>query len=367
MGVREGQLSSGDRARLWVRRLGLLAAGLIVALLLLELGLRLAGVESRTPRWFDPAVGWRFHPDQVVNMRRGAKELGSATIDSEGYRAPAWAPPHPSDGLAIACIGDSFTFGWAVGDDESWPARLQQELDGALGAGRARVRNFGVPGWNTVNEERQYPLDVRRWHPSLVVIGFCLNDLQPEDRAPRFAQSPLLGMLRGTALLVAFQQHVEPRFPWPWFAAPPEPPLLTALRREYGPREREILAAPDGVGEPYWLRVDEALGRLVAEVRADGAIVVLAVFPGNMQVEMLRQAGVPAGGSFGAVARPQQHLAGVAAELRLPLLDLLPAFVALPEEPFQARDPGHPSAAAYAVAAREIHRFLRREGWLPEP
>lgn len=352
--------------RLWGRRLGLLAGGLIVALLLLEVGLRLAGIESRTPRWFDPAVGWRFHPDQVVHMRRGARELGSATIDSEGYRAPRWAPPHPSDALAIACVGDSFTFGWAVGDDESWPARLQQELDGALGAGRARVRNFGVPGWNTVNEERQYPLDVRPWRPALVVIGFCLNDLQPEDRAPRFAQSPLLGMLRGTALRAAFEQHVEPRLPWPWFEATPEPPLLTALRREYGPREREIVAAPDGVGEPYWRRVDEALGRLVAAVRADGANAVLAVFPGNQQVEMLRHAGVPADGSFGAVGRPQQHLAAVAAELRLPLLDLLPAFVALPEEPFHARDPGHPSAAAYALAAREIHRFLRSEGWLPE-
>lgn len=367
MAVRHEKLSLGGRGRLWGRRLGLLAAGLIVALLLLELGLRLAGFESQSPRWFDPAVGWRFHPDQVVHMRRGAKELGSATIGSEGYRAPAWAPPHPGDGLAIACIGDSFTFGWAVGDDESWPARLQQELDRALGAGRARVRNFGVPGWNTVNEERQYPFDVRPWQPSLVVIGFCLNDLQPEDRAPRFAQSPLLKVLRGTALLVAFQQHLEPRLPWPWFAAPPEPPQLTALRREYGPREREILAEPDGVGKPYWRRVDEALGRLVAEVRADGAIAVLAVFPGNQQVEMLRHAGIPADGSFGAVGRPQQHLAAVAADLRLPMLDLLPAFVALAVEPFQARDPGHPSSAAYAVAAREIHCFLRREGCLPEP
>ena len=87
MGDRHGQLPIGVRGRLWVRRLGLLAAGLIVALLLLELGLRLAGADSRTPRWFDPAVGWRFYPDQVAHMRRGAKELGSATIDSEGYRA----------------------------------------------------------------------------------------------------------------------------------------------------------------------------------------------------------------------------------------------------------------------------------------
>jgi lysophospholipase L1-like esterase len=354
--------------RHWGRRLLLLSCSVAASLLLLEFGLRLAGVEPRTPRWFDPDVGWRFYPDQIVHMRRNEVALGSATIVAGGYRTPSWPPPHPPGGLAVACVGDSFTFGWAVADDESWPAELQQQIDLALGAGRARVRNFGMPGWNSVNEDLQYPRDVRPWSPSLVLIGYCLNDLQPQDQGPRHLSGPLFHWARDTALLVAFNQYVQPRLPWSWISPAPEPPALARLRLEYEPRRKEILSHPDGIGEPYWRRADEALERLVASVRADGVPVGLIVFPNDLQVDMLRKAGVTLGeapGGFGAVDRPQRHLASVAARLQLPMLDLLPAFVDMEDEPFHELDPGHPSAAAYAIAAREIMELLRSEDWLP--
>lgn len=360
--------------RIWRRSL-LLVASLGLTLVLLELGLRFAGVEPRTPRWFDPALGWRFFPGQVVVMRSGGVDLGRASIDAGGYRAPAWPPPHPPGTLAVACVGDSATFGWPVGDEQTWPARLQQELDRSLGPQWARVRNFGVPGWNTVNEAQQYAIDVRPWQPSIVLIGFSLNDLQPEDRGPSHVSGPLFRLARDTALLVAFHQYLRPALPRSWFEPAAEPPELAALRRQYAASWEQVLARPEGVGEPYWERTTRALTRLVTEARRDGAQVALIVFPSKLQVEAAHLLGLGADGSpprLGALARPQQQLAAIASRLDLPLVDLAPAFVVAdppPGEPgaalFHPQDPGHPSAAGYRVVAEHVLDLLEREGWLP--
>ncbi len=46
----------------------------------------------------------------------------------------------------ILCLGDSFTFGFGVEEQESWPARLQQQLT-AGSATVVEVINAGVMGW----------------------------------------------------------------------------------------------------------------------------------------------------------------------------------------------------------------------------
>src|SRR5262249_2123662 len=77
--------------------------------------------------------GSRFLDFTVTTNELGLRRLG--TDDPGG-------PPAPDGKTVIHCLGDSFTMGWGVEDDESYPAVLARKLgDGHL------VLNLGVDGF----------------------------------------------------------------------------------------------------------------------------------------------------------------------------------------------------------------------------
>jgi hypothetical protein len=87
----------------------------------------------------------------------------------------------------IVVVGDSFTFGFGLPDGETWPERLQAELE-AEGDARA-VYNLGVPGTDTLFHIRT----VRRFlahEPSLVVVAVLLADDIQQVYEARLRQTP---------------------------------------------------------------------------------------------------------------------------------------------------------------------------------
>ena len=92
-------------------------------------------------------------------------------------------------------MGDSFTFGEEVKDDETWPAHLQQLL------GR-RVLNAGVSGYGfdqiVLRAERIVP-DI---HPSAVVVGFIADDIVRTEMRRRWsAEKPYFDIQNGALVL----------------------------------------------------------------------------------------------------------------------------------------------------------------------
>ena len=74
-------------------------------------------------------------------------------------------------------LGDSFTFGQGVGDDEAFPAQLERLLAARFGAADVQVLNAGVPGYGTVDELRYLESRIGRLDPDLVVVQFLsVND-----------------------------------------------------------------------------------------------------------------------------------------------------------------------------------------------
>ncbi len=82
----------------------------------------------------------------------------------------------------IAAIGDSFTFGFGVEGDESWPAILEN-LSGK------RVANLGWAGWNS----HVYPTTISRYaiplNTSIWLWAFFNNDLLESVEAEAFLSS----------------------------------------------------------------------------------------------------------------------------------------------------------------------------------
>lgn len=80
----------------------------------------------------------------------------------------------------IVCLGDSFTFGWGVRDEDGWVRQLETAL--RRGGADLRTVNCGAAGALCV-DEYEWGLRNRfgRFQPDAVVVTLCLNDLIPSS------------------------------------------------------------------------------------------------------------------------------------------------------------------------------------------
>ncbi len=104
------------------------------------------GVKVRTNRW----------------GARGAQEI---TVEK---------PPHT---IRIACLGDSFTFGWGLPENETYPRVLETLIRRRFPSMSIQVHNWGVPAYNTAQEVLLFKEKVRNFHYDIVVLGFMENDV----------------------------------------------------------------------------------------------------------------------------------------------------------------------------------------------
>ncbi len=113
-----------------------LALGSLLALALGETAARLVGPTFGTATWtrdYDPLLG--FVPQPGSRARPEAR--WHVNIDAQGLRENGG--PRPA-GLPILAVGDSYTFGEEMEDDQTWPAFLEREL-------HAPVLNAGVSAY----------------------------------------------------------------------------------------------------------------------------------------------------------------------------------------------------------------------------
>jgi hypothetical protein len=115
----------------------------------------------------DDLLGWTIGPSRLSRD-------GLYASSREGIRSPrpgiAYAERTPA--YRIALLGDSFTFGLEVPFEDTWGARLEQNL-----GPQAQVLNFGVDGYGVDQSYLRYQRDARPWHPDLVILGFINHDL----------------------------------------------------------------------------------------------------------------------------------------------------------------------------------------------
>jgi lysophospholipase L1-like esterase len=110
----------------------------------------------------------------------GRLDHGVVTTFNAGAYVGPLKPRTPAPGMTrVLVLGDSFTFGWAIGPELAWPALL----DDALGSD-VEVLNFAVPGQNTWLELEHYRRNARAWNADLVLLGWFANDAAIDRRSP---------------------------------------------------------------------------------------------------------------------------------------------------------------------------------------
>ncbi len=118
---------------------------------------------------FDEKLGWTSKPSVP---RRARVPQQTVNTNSAGFRgARDFALEKPPGVFRIAMLGDSFTFGDEVSDEETYPAKLQQLLP------RAEVINMGVHGYAHDQMLLLFENEGVQYRPDLVVLGFVAVDM----------------------------------------------------------------------------------------------------------------------------------------------------------------------------------------------
>lgn len=81
-------------------------------------------------------------------------------------------------------MGDSFTFGHGVSDDETYPNQLESMLNQAKQPEKYEVLNFGIDDYNTQQELALLKAKGFAYNPDMIIIGFYYNDIEIKELSP---------------------------------------------------------------------------------------------------------------------------------------------------------------------------------------
>ncbi len=204
----------------WKAKLILICFGLILGLIALELGLRylkplimpsakgtefeslddvrrtlLGGNDSagsntatsETPQSMESgnlrAIVNPHHHDKIIFDLKPNLDVvfqrAQVKTNSCGMREPERTLVKPFGTYRIAILGDSFTFGWGVRQEETFAQRLEDNLNRiSKGNPKFEVLNFGVPGYSTFQEVAHFKDFGLDFSPDEVLVFFVQNDFE---------------------------------------------------------------------------------------------------------------------------------------------------------------------------------------------
>lgn len=364
-------------------RLILVLLGIMLPLVLAEIGLRLAG--AILPGDYQTVSFAEAHPEFGRRNRPGAgwKKTAEYTswieINSKGLRGAEIDYPKPPGEQRILVVGDSFTFAEQVNQDETFTQRLEDRLN--AGGGQYRVLNAGSNGWATANQAIYLAKEGVRFKPDLVIVALYLgNDVSDNYRRVATVSDAVAAdlklrgadsfegprrILRRSELYTVFESGVLAKLPI-WqddggnYSSDRKPPTTQEQADE------------------AWAITGRLLDRMRDVSESQGARFMVMVVPSATAVAQRGGAGAKDDddedaeeeeGNESAVRPgfedPHGTLADLTASRSLPTLDLLQPLRRADnrvKERLYYRQNAHWTAAGHEVAAEELYEFLATQG-----
>jgi hypothetical protein len=280
-----------------------------------------------------PARGWALKVNlRDVPVQRG-KTLSSNSRGVRGHREHA--DVRPPGITRILVLGDSFTFGEDVGDDETYSHHLEALLPAT------EVVNLGVHGYGHDQMLIYLREVIGRYRPDVVILGFMTGDMERN--------------------VLSFRDYAKPRF------------VLDdgrlALRNSPVPPPSELLAAEGrrsrfaDVLEMLWLRYRWKSGAISEETRA----LTLAILD-EMKAAIEAAGARPAFAylpAYGEIDRTDPGMTGqerfffsYCRRRGIQSMYLRPHFIAKMKEGATFKTHGHWGPLEHRVAAEGIRAYL---------
>jgi hypothetical protein len=169
--------------------LGLTLGGLLMGVVIGEIGLRVARVEGypkigdvvdSAPTRFHTAdrdLGWKLKPG--VSGEWNGEGASFVQVNSDGLRDREHTKTKPPNTLRVAVLGDSFTEAIHVPIEQTFWSKLERKLgncDAVKGRKKVEVINFGVQGYGTAQELMMLRKKVWDYSPDIVVLAFFIGN-----------------------------------------------------------------------------------------------------------------------------------------------------------------------------------------------
>ncbi|MEX2207632.1 MAG: SGNH/GDSL hydrolase family protein [Myxococcota bacterium] len=346
-------------------RVGVLMATVALVLVGFELGLRAfwGGFYLKGDRTYvepNATRGWSNKPSTTA-VYGEAEFHFDVNHDAHGFRGPEIAKEKAPGKLRVLVLGDSFTYGIGVADDETFSARLEA-LDP-----RYEVLNTGVNGYGTAQELlllRDQGLALR---PDVVVVVFFWNDVGNNYvRAfPRFQLSD--GALVWPEPMVIEKRKSEAPKRRGWLRHSYVYRFVSDRLKIVGYRLKLLFGIPletqdfveNAEREAAW----QLTGALLREIRDQAATVaartLVVAMPDQVQVET----DVTVLGLAPVEYEVQERLRAICELLGVPFVDLLPALreaYARAGEPLYYPKDRHLKAPGHAIVAQALAAELDR-------
>jgi lysophospholipase L1-like esterase len=360
-----------------------LGIGTLIALLVLELGLRLAGyagAREREQRVFDARYGTVNKDSWIFSF--AIDPARHRAVDLRGQLVPLHKEPGEQ---RVLFLGDSATEGAFVALEQSYPLRFSQLLRQRDPGTRVRAINAGVWGMTTIDEYHLLADKLLPLAPDVVVIGlFMSNDinfnLMHRQQRLHYAAPRWLDVARQHSALVhclflqalAFNQRHRivsgDRFGSRWV------PAQLALVDRYGLHMASYPAGelalymrkPSALADEAFAVLEDVLAQFVALGKQHAFSVRVLLIPtpsattGRLAIlahpDILRELhaqGVDIDKDQLDFALPTRRVLAICARLGLPCIDATPEFKQLGLSAFFAHDE-HPTIAGHDALARAL-------------
>jgi len=292
--------------------------------------------DDKFPEWTENLVV--VPGPQVFAFKPHATGVFPGSVDTKRtfpYRTNAHGlrdrdrPPKASGSKRVLVIGDSYTWGYAVAEEEAYPQVAEQFLK-ARGRPDIEVINGGIPDYNSRQERQLLEQLMPIYTPDHVFLAYVVNDAEPSTAMPNNPEETY-------------------RHSRSWFLTE----AAERLNRKVF-RRRLLPSAKDNVGSSYldgfeegsvkWRDSREALRQMRDLCAAAGIRFIVFILPDVTQHLDDRYAWKTI---HDAVTRW-----GV--ELNIPVFDLLTLFRGENQQTLQVPWDGHPNAEAH----RRMAEFL---------
>lgn len=272
-------------------------------------------------------------------------------LNPRGFRDWLYLEENTENAVRIAGLGDSFTFGDGLRQEDTWLRQLEERLRPKVPDGRPlRTLNFGRRGANTAEESEMLENHVLPFRPDVVVLGFTLfNDAETKT-------------YRDTTR----EKHVRREEDWWWKAARSVQSssyvVNTIVKRAR--RTRNLTSMRSHIEGQYdaaaegWIECRRALVGIAERCKAQGVGLVVVIFPSHHRIPELND-----WSNYDFTAQHQRIRQALSGHPEVAVVDMVDHLEDLSGETIWIEGNGHPDLryASRIAAALEpaVRRLLR--------
>lgn len=262
-----------------------------------------------------------------------------------GFRGRPFIDAKAPGTFRVAVIGDSFTYGNGIRQEDRFSDRLQAELPAHI-----EVLNFGQPGANTPEHLRLVQELLPRIHPDFVLLQWYVNDVEDDDSAGRPKSLPLIPIRKWHNWLNEVSAlYTVANMQWA------ETQVAAGFSTSYEEYLRRRFADPSSADSRHDRQL---LNELITACQQAGVPVGIVLFPDTAA-------------SMGAdypFAYLHERVLATCSDRNLTCIDLRSNFSKVKDRQslWASRLDHHPSARANAIAAQRILETYSKD-WVAPP